>query len=243
MRVAVLPYKGVSRGCYEQLISTAFELARDAQMQALARWDWGRFSRWLMAHPFQIDDGKAKPAECATACEPWQRMRRFPPTMNCWERVLHQLAWFAARGAERATVYDHDTLIGRHIEVLVPPTTYLGAIDGNPPRAPANSDLDSGLAGLFGGLQGGVAGAGMGAAAGPYGALAGFVLGAGVGAVQAVMGAEAKKNAARAPPSSEPKAMPDLLVEKVAPLRPVPTEPKRAKARTNAKKSRNRNRK
>jgi len=179
MRIAVLAYPGVSRACYQQLIAAAFHLAKAPRMQEMARWSWARFSGWLHALPFELDTGNNKGVQTATKCTPPQRMREFPPSMNCWERVLHQLAWFAARGASRATIYDHDTLVGRHIEVLVPATTNLGGVA----NAPEDQARDGILAGLQGGLQGGAAGL----AAGPYGALAGFLLGAGAGVVKRVL--------------------------------------------------------
>ena len=154
MRVAVLKYPGIRPECYAQLIDAAMTLARHPRMQEMARWPWTRFSTWLRSHPFEMDQG-AETKECATACSPKQRMRVFPQTMNCWERVLHQLAWFAARGAERATVYDHGTLVGRYIEVLVPPTTYLGAADTLPVRPVANGAKEQAIGGILGGLQGG----------------------------------------------------------------------------------------
>src|SRR5262245_8185297 len=116
MRIALIPYPGIRRECYEVLIGAALRLATTKRMEQMARWDWGRFSGWLRSHPFEMDTGCAG-ADCDRACDPPQRMRAYPDTMNCWERVLHQLAWFAARGAERVTIYDHDTLVGRHIEV------------------------------------------------------------------------------------------------------------------------------
>ena len=179
MRIAVLPYPGVSRACYQQLIGAALHLARSPRMQQMAPWSWTRFSGWLHSLPFEMDAGPRPGVPAANRCTPPQRMRKFPPTMNCWERVLHQLAWFAARGTERVTIYDHATLVGRHIEVLVPPTTNLaGAANG-----PAEQAGEGILAGLQGGLQGGL----LGGAAGPYGALAGFILGAGAGVAKRLM--------------------------------------------------------
>jgi hypothetical protein len=92
MRVAVVEYPGISRACYTQLIGAALSLAKDARMLQMARWDWGRFSQWILSHPFEMDKGCADKSACATACDPDQRMRPFPKTMNCWERSLHQLA-------------------------------------------------------------------------------------------------------------------------------------------------------
>jgi len=211
MRVAVVEYPGIGRTCYTQLIGAALALAKDARMQQMARWDWGRFSQWILSHRFEMDQGCADKKACATACDPDQRMRAFPKTMNCWERSLHQLAWFAARGAQRATLYDHDTLVGRHIEVLVPPNTYLGASTSLPARGPANSVQEQAVAGILGGLQGGMQGAGLGAAAGPYGALAGFLLGAGLGAAKGAL--EAKNSR---PASAPAAAMPSFAVSQTA---------------------------
>ena len=194
MRIAVLSYPGVSRACYRQLIAAAFHLARSARMKEMSRWSWARFSGWLHALPFEMDTGRNGGMQTATKCTPQQRMREFPATMNCWERVLHQLAWFAARGAERATIYDHDTLVGRHIEVLVPATTNLGGVA----NAPEDQARDGILAGLQGGLQGGAAGL----IGGPYGALAGFLLGAGAGVAKSVLSGGRQ--------DSEPKSNPPL---------------------------------
>lgn len=195
MRIAVLAYPGVPRACYRQLIAAALHLAQAPRMQEMARWSWARFSGWLHALPFELDTGRNKGLPVATRCTPPQRMRQFPPTMNCWERVLHQLAWFAARGAARATIYDHDTLVGRHIEVLVPAMTNLGDVA----NAPEDQARDGVLAGLQGGIQGGAAGL----AAGPYGALAGFILGAGAGIAKSVLsgGGNAGEPKAEVPPS------------------------------------------
>jgi len=143
MRIAVLSYPGVSRACYRQLIAAAFHLARTPRMKEMSRWSWARFSGWLHALPFEMDTGRNGGVQTATKCTPPQRMREFPATMNCWERVLHQLAWFAARGAERATIYDHDTLVGRHIEVLVPATTNLGDV-ANAPEDQARDGIQTG---------------------------------------------------------------------------------------------------
>lgn len=192
MRIAVLSYPGVSRACYRQLIAAAFHLARTPRMQAMARWSWAHFSGWLHALPFELDTGRNRGAQTATKCTPPQRMREFPATMNCWERVLHQLAWFAARGAARATIYDHDTLVGRHIEVLVPATTNLGGVA----NAPEDQARDGILAGLQGGLQGGAAGL----VGGPYGALAGFLLGAGAGVAKSVLSGNGQDSAPKSDP-------------------------------------------
>ena len=215
MRVAVLKYPGIRPECYAQLIHAAMALARHPRMQEMAHWPWARFSTWLRSHPFEMDHG-TETKECATACSPKQRMRVFPSTMNCWERVLHQLAWFAARGAERATVYDHDTLVGRHIEVLVPPSTYLGAADSLPVRPVANGAKEQAIGGILGGLQGGLSGAGMGLAAGPYGALAGFLVGAGLGAAKGALEAQ---DPAPAPPPTDARAPP---VPPTPPAQPAP---------------------
>jgi hypothetical protein len=169
--------------------------------------------------------------------------------MNCWERVLHQLAWFAARGAERVTIYDHDSLVGRHIEVLVPPTTYLGAAASLPVRPIANAASDQAAAGVLGGLQGGLSGAGMGAAAGPYGALAGFILGAGLGAAKGALGvqesspaavsppATAAPPSARAPPSDTPLAerLPKTIPKSRPIAAPVKESARRRRNRKNKK--------
>lgn len=184
MRIAVLSYPGVSRACYRQLISAALRLSNSPRMQQMARWSWTRFSGWLHALPFEMDTGSKAGVRTATKCTPPQRMREFPPTMNCWERVLHQLAWFAARGAARATIYDHDTLVGRHIEVLVPTATNLSGVA----NGPAEQARDGALAGLQGGLQGGM----VGSVAGPYGAFAGFLIGAGTAVAKSVMSGEGK---------------------------------------------------
>ena len=106
--------------------------------------------------------------------------------------MLHQLAWFAARGAARATIYDHDTLVGRHIEVLVPATTNLGGVA----NAPEDQARDGILAGLQGGLQGGAAGL----VGGPYGALAGFLLGAGAGVAKSVLSGNGQDSAPKSDP-------------------------------------------
>ena len=199
MRIAVLAYPGVPRACYRQLIAAALHLAQAPRMQEMARWSWARFSGWLHALPFELDTGRNKGLPVATQCTPPQRMREFPATMNCWERVLHQLAWFAARGAARATIYDHDTLVGRHIEVLVPATTNLGGV--------ANAPEDQARDGILAGLQGGIQGGAAGLAAGPYGALAGFLLGAGAGVAKSVLSGSG--------PASAPK--PDPGPTRVAP--------------------------
>ena len=238
MRIAVLAYPGASRACYQQLIAAAFHLAKAPRMQEMARWNWARFSGWLHALPFELDTGSNKGLPVATKCTPPQRMREFPPTMNCWERVLHQLAWFAARGAARATIYDHDTLVGRHIEVLVPATTNLGGVA----NAPEDQARDGILAGLQGGIQGGTAGS----IAGPYGTLAGFLLGASAGIAKSVLSgdekaAEPKSKPARtriAPPSvpQEAKQAPKPTIEtliKTALQRPSKAKNKKRKGREN----------
>ena len=207
MRVAVLPYQGIKRECYAQIIGAAMDLAKEPRMQEMARWEWPRFSQWLLSHPFELDKGNAKRKDSATACDPPQRMRRFPDTMNCWERAFHTLAWFAARGAARATLYDHDSLVGRHIEVLVPPETYLGASKTLPARGPANGAAEQAIAGVLGGLQGGLTGASAGAAAGPYGALAGFLIGAGVGAAKGALTTDQPAPSAPTPPK-QPESVP-----------------------------------
>ena len=213
MRIAVLSYPGVSRACYQQLIAAAFHLAKAPRMQEMARWSWARFSGWLHALPFEMDAGSNKGLPVATKCTPPQRMREFPPTMNCWERVLHQLAWFAARGAARATIYDHDTLVGRHIEVLVPATTNLGGV--------ANAPEDQARDGILAGLQGGIQGGAAGSIAGPYGALAGFLLGAGVGIAKSVLSGNGK------PPEPQSEPVPTRIaspsVPKKADQAPKPT--------------------
>ena len=208
MRIAVEGYPGVPRVCYQQLINAALKLSRKPRMQKMARWGWGQFSGWLHALPFEMDTG-CKDSQCAKGCTPPQRMREFPPTMNCWERVLHQLAWFAARGAERVTVYDHQTLVGRHIEVLVPPTTNLSAV--------ANSAEDQAKAGALSGLLGGLNGGIAGAAAGPYGALAGLILGAAAGVAKSVLSGEGKDPPK---PAAQPAAEPRQTKE-VAPTAPA----------------------
>ena len=200
MRIAVLSYPGVSRACYQQLIAAAVHLAKAPRMQEMARWSWARFSGWLHALPFEMDTGNNKGLPVATQCTPPQRMREFPPTMNCWERVLHQLAWFAARGAERATIYDHDTLVGRHIEVLVPATTNLGGV--------ANAPEDQARDGILAGLQGGIQGEAVGLAAGPYGALAGFLLGAGAGIAKTVLSGDGKDHETQSAPGPTRVARP-----------------------------------
>jgi len=202
MRIAVLAYPGVSRACYQQLIAAAFHLAKAPRMQEMARWSWARFSGWLHALPFEMDTGSNRGLPVATKCTPPQRMREFPPSMNCWERVLHQLAWFAARGAARATIYDHDTLIGRHIEVLVPATTNLGGVA----NAPEDQARDGILAGLQGGIQGGTAGS----IAGPYGALAGFLLGVGAGIAKSVLSGNGHDSAPKSDPGPTRVALPTI---------------------------------
>ena len=223
MRVAVLPYPGIKRECYAQLIGAALDLAKDARMQEMARWDWPRFSQWLLSHPFEMDNGSAKRKDSAMACNPPQRMRRFPETMNCWERAFHTLAWFAARGAVRATLYDHDSLVGRHIEVLVPPETYLGASKTLPARGPANGAAEQAIAGVLGGLQGGLTGASAGSAAGPYGALAGFLIGAGVGAAKGALSPDQSppKQPEAAPPAAPTLAKPITPAEILPAIQPV----------------------
>jgi len=229
MRIAVVSYPGVPRSCYRQLIAAAFHLAKAPRMQEMARWNWARFSGWLHALPFELDTGSNKGSPVASKCTPPQRMREFPPTMNCWERVLHQLAWFAARGAARATIYDHDTLVGRHIEVLVPATTNLGSV--------ANAPEDQARDGILAGLQGGIQGGAAGLSAGPYGALAGFLLGAGAGIAKSVLSGdgnppESKREPARtriAPPSV-PRQAPKPTIEtliKTALQRPSKAKKKR----------------
>jgi len=213
MRIAVLSYPGVPRACYRQLIAAAFHLARTPRMQEMARWNWARFSGWLHALPFEMDTGRNEGVPTATKCTPPQRMREFPATMNCWERVLHQLAWFAARGAARATIYDHDTLVGRHIEVLVPATTNLGGV--------ANAPEDQARDGILAGLQGGIQGGAAGLAAGPYGALAGFLLGAGAGIAKAVLSGDGKDREPQSAPGLTRVARPS--VPEGADLAPKPT--------------------
>jgi len=213
MRVAVLSYPGVPRACYRQLIAAAFHLARTPRMKEMARWSWARFSGWLHALPFELDTGSNKGVQTATKCTPPQRMREFPPSMNCWERVLHQLAWFAARGAARATIYDHDTLVGRHIEVLVPATTNLGGV--------ANAPEDQARDGILAGLQGGIQGGAAGLAAGPYGALAGFLLGAGTGIAKSVLSGDEKSPEPKSEPARTRVAPPS--VPRAAKQAPKPT--------------------
>ena len=213
MRIAVLSYPGVSRACYQQLIAAAFHLAKAPRMQEMARWNWARFSGWLHALPFEMDTGNNKGLPVATQCTPPQRMREFPATMNCWERVLHQLAWFAARGAERATIYDHDTLVGRHIEVLVPATTNLGGVA----NAPEDQARDGILAGLQGGLQGGAAGL----IGGPYGALAGFLLGAGAGVAKSVLSGGGQDSEPKTNPGPTRVAGPTALRDADPALKPT----------------------
>lgn len=221
MRIAVLAYPGVPRACYQQLIGAALQLARSSRMQQMARWGWSQFSGWLHALPFEMDTG-CKGTQCATKCTPPQRMREFPSTMNCWERVLHQLAWFAARGAERVTIYDHDTLVGRHIEVLVPATTNLSGA--------ANSLENQALAGILAGLQGGVQGGTVGSIGGPYGALAGFLLGAGAGVAKSVLAGEGKDPVKAAPaPKADPApsiaAQPTKIAEPATAAQPAKGPP------------------
>ena len=219
MRIAVQAYPGVPRVCYQQLINAARALSRKPRMQTMARWGWGQFSTWLHALPFEMDTG-CKDEQCANGCTPPQRMREFPPTMNCWERVLHQLAWFWARGAERVTVYDHDTLVGRHIEVLVPPTTNLSAA--------ANSIEDQAKAGAISGALGALNGGIAGSIAGPYGALAGLILGAAAGVAKSVMAGEGKDSPK---PAAPPAAQPPQTKE-VTPT--APTQPAKEVAPTAA---------
>ena len=236
MRIAVLAYPGVSRACYQQLIAAAFHLAKAPRMQEMARWSWARFSDWLHALPFELDTGSNKGLPVATKCTPQQRMREFPPTMNCWERVLHQLAWFAARGAARATIYDHDTLVGRHIEVLVPATTNLGGVA----NAPEDQARDGILAGLQGGIQGGTAGS----IAGPYGALAGFLLGAGVGIAKSVLSGDEKTPEPKSEPARTRVAPPSVPREtKQAPKPTIETLIKTALQRPSKAKDKNKKRK
>ena len=219
MRIAVQAYPGVPRVCYQQLIAAALRLSRKPRMQTMARWGWGQFSGWLHALPFEMDTG-CKDSQCAKGCTPPQRMREFPPTMNCWERVLHQLAWFAARGAERVTVYDHDTLVGRHIEVLVPATTNLGAA--------ANSVEEQAKAGALSGILGGVNGGIAGSLAGPYGALAGFVLGAAAGVAKSVMAGEGKdppKPAAQPAPQPAKEVQPTTATQPAKGTQPTKEAP------------------
>jgi hypothetical protein len=139
-------------------------------MQRMARWSWERFSSWLRVHPFEPDTGAAPLSDCTTVCVPPQRMRRFPASMNCWERALHELAWFAARKTPRVSLYDHDLPQGRHIEVGADPRVFLGEV--------ANGAAEQALDGISGALEGGVQGGLAGSMAGPYGALAGAILGA-----------------------------------------------------------------
>ena len=238
MRIAVVSYPGVPRGCYQQLIAAAFHLAKTPRMQEMARWNWARFSGWLHALPFEMDTGNNKGLPVATQCTPPQRMREFPPTMNCWERVLHQLAWFAARGAARATIYDHDTLVGRHIEVLVPATTNLGGV--------ANAPEDQARDGILAGLQGGIQGGAAGLAAGPYGALAGFLLGAGAGIAKSVLSGDGKATESKSEPAPTRIAPPS--VPQKADKAPKPTietliktalqRPSKAKTKTKRRKGR-----
>ena len=210
MRIAVQAYPGVPRRCYQQLIHAALALSHKPRMKKMARWGWGQFSTWLHSLPFEMDTG-CKGSQCAKGCTPPQRMREFPPTMNCWERVLHQLAWFAARGVDRVTVYDHDSLVGRHIEVLVPPTTNLSAA--------ANSIEDQAKAGAISGALGALNGGIAGSIAGPYGALAGLILGAAAGVAKSVMAGEGKDGPK---PAAQPAAQPQQT-NAVAPT--APTQP------------------
>ena len=205
MRVQVHGHRGIARACYAELIHAALELSRSPPMRRMARWSWERFSSWLRVHPFELDTGAAPLSDCTTACMPPQRMRRFPPTMNCWERALHELAWFAARGTPQVSLYDHDLPQGRHIEIGAEPGVFLGAV--------ANGAADQALDGISGGLAGGVQGALAGSMAGPYGALAGALIGA-VGGVLKTLKTKPSDEAAPTPPRTivaeavRPKAAP-----------------------------------